>query len=149
MLAGPPEAWCWQILRKLQWSAGVFCPRCGGKARRHYRRRYGSYYWCRGCHRMFSDLTATLFEQTRAPLSAWFVAISLLSPDSEEVPTCFELARILRVDFHTAYRIRIRLLAVQEDPLICSIRTDMFLWKVKNQVRKENHSSCTFGSILQ
>lgn len=150
-MAIPPEEWCWQTLRDLRWPMGVLCPRCGKGASRHYRRRHASYYRCRSCSRMFSDLTATPFEQTKAPLSTWFLAIGLIFSDDGERQTSFDLARRIRVDYRTACRMRTRLLGMWEDPLVCSIRARVVLWRVKGYWRTECLRDMTsrIHSVLQ
>jgi transposase-like protein/IS1 family transposase len=70
----PTEAKCIRILRKLRWPNGIECVQCGsshivkiGPLRKNVHR-----YLCRRCHRTFSDLTGTIFENTKIPLNEWF-----------------------------------------------------------------------------
>lgn len=129
MAVGPPEAWCWQILRERRWPKGVVCAYCHtGRVERHRQCGRAFHYRCRSCRRIFSDRTATPFGGTKIPLSAWFLAISLIGADSERRPPSMELAEILQVSFKTARRMRRTLLALREDPFIRSIRARMILW---------------------
>jgi hypothetical protein len=68
-------------------------------------------------------------------LSSWFLAIDLVL--SKERPESGEISETAEVDFQTACRMRNKLFALREDPLIGSIGARLVLWKIKNQGRKE------------
>lgn len=131
-----PEEWCWQTFREVRWPVGVTCPNCNvSRVKRHRRLEQARQYRCRACNRIFSDLTATPFERTKLPLSSWFLAIDLIL--SKERPGSKEISETAQVDFQTACRIRNKLPALREDPLVCSIGARVILWKIKNQGRRE------------
>lgn len=81
------------------------CPYCGQddiagpwptpweKACRRYR--------CRACGKGFNDRTGIIFEGSKLPLSAWFLAMFLI----ELGKTIAEIARELPCDYHTAHRL--------------------------------------------
>lgn len=132
----PPEEWCWQVLREVRWPVGVICPHCGAnRVNRHRRQGQARRYRCRACNRIFSDLAGTPFERTKVPLSSWFLAIDLIL--SKKRPELVEISEAAQVDFQTACRMRDKLLALREDPLIGSIGARLVLWRIKNQGRKE------------
>lgn len=134
-----PEEWCWQVLREVRWPVGVTCPHCSAnRVNRHRRQGQAQRYRCRACNRIFSDLAATPFERTKASLSSWFLAIDLVL--SKERPGPREISETAQVDFQTACRMRNKLLALREDPLIGSIGARLVLWKIKNQGREECNS---------
>lgn len=140
----PPEEWCWQTLRNLRWGEAIFCPRCQGKARRHHRRRYTDYYWCRHCERMFSDLTSTPFENTKISLSAWFLAIDLLG--SEDQVTTSDFAQRTRTNRKTGRRMKEKLWRLHSNSLIRSIGVDLLLWKRKILLTKKSEAALTRDS---
>jgi transposase-like protein len=133
-----PEEWCWQTLRDLRWLVWVVCPRCGTRGSRHHRRAYVSYFWCRKCNRIFSDLTGTPFERINLPLNAWFQAVDLLQCEEELSVT--ELARAIQVDRKTAFKIKEKLMPLRQNPFIRSIRACIISWKIKN-MRGEKHTA--------
>lgn len=135
------EEWCWQTLRKLRWGDAAFCPRCQEKARRHYRRRQTHYYWCRHCRRMFSDLTGTLFENTKISLSAWFVAIDLL--ESEGQLSIRQLALRTQITWRSARKIKETLGRLHKNPLIRSIGVDLFIGKHKESLGQRPEAAQT------
>lgn len=100
------EEECYEQLRQLRWPDGVVrCPYCGQddiagpwatpweKACRRYR--------CRACGKAFNDRTGTIFEGSKLPLSAWFLAMFLI----ELGKPIAEIARELPCDYHTAHRL--------------------------------------------
>jgi len=100
------EKACYQVLRKSRWPDGeVRCPYCDGTA------IAGPWpvpyqpachrYRCRECGRYFNDRTGTVFEKSKLPLGAWFLAIYLVELNKPAA----EIARELPCDYHTAYNI--------------------------------------------
>ena len=62
------------FLRELRWPDGIKCVYCGsghvvkfGSQRKHVNR-----YLCRKCHKTFSDLAGTIFENSKMKLNEWF-----------------------------------------------------------------------------
>jgi len=136
MAAGPPEAWCWQVLRERRWPKGVVCAYChAGRVERHRQCGPAAHYRCRRCRRMFSDLTGTPFEKTKAPLSAWFVAIDLMQSEAS-IPVG-RLAQMISVNRKTGRMILKKVSAFGEDPLIRSIGVDLVLWKWTHDKRPD------------
>ena len=99
------EAKAYQLLREHRWADGVRCPYCqqanpaGPWPTPHLPACYR--YQCRACRRFFSDRTATLFEGTKLPLSAWLLAAYLV----ELGHATAEIARELPCDYHTAHHV--------------------------------------------
>ena len=74
---------CYEQLRQLRWSQGVYCPRCGsfhiskrGKHNKHPERQR---YDCKGCLRDFDDLTLSVFSGHHQPLKIWMHCLYLMS----------------------------------------------------------------------
>jgi len=70
----PSEARCIKFVRQLRWPDRIECVHCHsshivkiGPLRKHIHR-----YLCRKCHKSFSDLTGTIFENSKIPLNEWF-----------------------------------------------------------------------------
>ena len=100
------EQACYRVLRESQWPDGqVRCPYCGGTA------IAGPWpapyqpdchrYRCRGCGHYFNDRTGTVFEGSKLPLGAWFLAIYLVELNKSTA----DIARELPCDYHTAHHI--------------------------------------------
>lgn len=70
----PSEAKCVKVLRKLRWPHGIECPLCGSKKVVKFcpHRKVMHRYLCRGCTKTFTDLTGTIFENTKLDLREWF-----------------------------------------------------------------------------
>lgn len=123
-----PEDWCWKTLRELRWPVRVLCPWCGSRAGRHRCRGHTRAYRCRGCRRIFSDITGTPFEGSCLPLEAMFQAIDHLR--SHDRLTVSGLARSIGVDRKTARRMKRRLWPLREDPFIRSIALSILCWRI-------------------
>lgn len=100
------EEKCYEMLRRARWPDGhVRCPYCGGTdiagPWRSAHALGGYRYRCRGCGRRFNDRTGTVFEGSKLPLRAWFLAIYLVQLNHSTA----EIARELPCDYHTAHRI--------------------------------------------
>ena len=73
---------CYELVRLMRWSEGVYCPRCGtkniakrGKHSTHLNRQR---YVCSECGRHFDDLTGTIFAGRHQPLQTWIVCLYLM-----------------------------------------------------------------------
>lgn len=76
------EQKCYEQVRQIRWSDGVYCPKCGngeviknGHDHRHPGRQR---YQCRGCQANFDDLTDTVFEGHHQPLKVWMLCLYLM-----------------------------------------------------------------------
>jgi len=100
------EEKCYEMLRQARWPDGqVRCPYCGSEdiagPWRSVHAPGGYRYRCRGCGRRFNDRTGTVFERSKLPLGAWFLAIYLVQLNHSTAA----IARELPCDYHTAHRI--------------------------------------------
>lgn len=71
---------CLKYLEKLRWGKIVTCPYCGSKKTHRYKNE-AFRHKCYSCNKSFRVTVDTIFEDTKRPLSEWFVAISLLLND--------------------------------------------------------------------
>ena len=73
------DAKCFETVRDLRWSDGIFCPHCssdliikrGFDDTQPHRQRYR----CQGCERCFDDLTGTVFAGHHQPLRTWILCL--------------------------------------------------------------------------
>ena len=73
------DAKCFETVRDLRWSDGIFCPH-GGSARLIKRgfddtQPHRQRYHCHGCDRDFDDLTGTVLAGHHQPLRVWILCL--------------------------------------------------------------------------
>ena len=68
----PDDDACLRYLRKLRWSDGFACPRCGLSSAPYESTR--GRLVCSSCGHQATVTAGTIFEKTRTPLSTWFAA---------------------------------------------------------------------------
>lgn len=66
-----------QALIKWRWPDGFRCSDCGSGRYTVIKTR--NRYQCSKCHHQTSLISGTIFEQTKLPLSTWFLTIHLLT----------------------------------------------------------------------
>ncbi len=102
----PTTQRCFGLLRRYHYGGKrPWCPVCGASRPWVYTRPSGCrVYTCRQCRQKWSDLTDTIFEHSRTPLTKWFQAVYLV----ENTPniTVRELKQRLKVTYKTAWRMR-------------------------------------------
>lgn len=64
---------CWDYLEQLRWNGKIVCPFC--KSEKHYKFKNSRTYKCADCQKKFNAKIGTIFENTKIPLSKWFVSI--------------------------------------------------------------------------
>lgn len=100
------EGACYNILRKRRWPDGIVrCPYCGqsgvtGPWTVPWERACHRYH-CYSCGREFNDLTGTIFNRSKFPLSAWFLVMYL----AELGKTIWGIAREIPCNYLTALRV--------------------------------------------
>ena len=93
------EAACMRALMAARWPDGFCCPRCRG--RRAYPIPSRRLFQCAACKYQASLTAGTVFENTRTPLTKWFLAMFLIS--RWEGITAVELRRWIGVTYKTAW----------------------------------------------
>ena len=118
------EERCKQAVAESRWADGdVVCPYCG--ANRCVTRKDGRYR-CNKCKSNFSVMVGTIFENSKLPLSMWFIAMYFISSHKKGISS-HQLARDLNVCQKTAWfmLMRIRSLYSQDnEPLEGNIELD-------------------------
>jgi len=106
------EAQCADALFKARWPSGFQCPACGGG--RHSVVKTRSLYQCSACHHQASLTAKTLFEQTKLPLTTWFLAIHLLTQAKTGL-SALALMRQLGVSYNTAWRVKQKIMQAMKE----------------------------------
>ena len=102
---------CEAALTLARWPQGFACPGCGDPSRTSFRRQGRLYWQCRGCQSQCSVTSGTVFENTKLPLTVWFLAMHLLTQAKNNVAG-LELARHLGVCYRTAWLIKHKIMEV-------------------------------------
>jgi hypothetical protein len=102
---------CEAALIRARWPQGFACPECGGSSRTSFRRQGRLYSQCSACQHQCSVTSGTIFENTKLPLTVWFLAMHLLTQAKNNV-AALELMRHLGVCYRTAWLIKHKLLEV-------------------------------------
>jgi ribosomal protein L37AE/L43A len=92
-------------LEAARWPDGFRCPRCEGTARTSYRRGHSRYWHCGRCDHQCSLTSGTIFDNTKLPLTTWFMAMQLLSQSKNNV-SALELRRLPGVSYGSAWLLK-------------------------------------------
>ena len=103
------EQQCREAAFKLKWPDGFRCPRCGYDKCCEIKTRHS--YQCSRCHHQTSLLVDTIFEQTKLPLTVWFMAIYLVSLAKTAI-SAMSLMRRLGVSYNSALYLKHKLMQV-------------------------------------
>ncbi len=91
---------CKQTIAEERWPKGnAVCPYCGCT---HTYKCADGRYSCPECHRKFSVLVGTIFENTKISLRKWFMAMYLISSHKKGISSC-QLARDIQVTQKAAW----------------------------------------------
>jgi predicted RNA-binding Zn-ribbon protein involved in translation (DUF1610 family) len=107
------ESQCEQALEQWRWPEGFLCPNCGRQQAPVYLRTR-ALSQCRHCHHQASLTAGTIFEATKLPLTTWFLAMFLLTPQKNGI-SALELKRHLGVSYLTAWQVKHKLLQVMKE----------------------------------
>jgi transposase-like protein len=101
------EASCRQVLFELRWRDGLVCPVCEGRSFCALRTR--QVFQCNRCKKQLRLTAGTVFDNTKLPLTTWFLAIYHLSQSKGGISS-IELARRLGVKQPTAWLMKHKLM---------------------------------------
>ncbi len=104
------EGECEAALFAARWPDGFVCPNCSATAAWPFRRGRQAYRQCTACGYQCSLVVGTVFENTKLPLSLWFLAINLMRQSRKNV-SAIELMRQLGVSYPSARLMRRKLMA--------------------------------------
>jgi transposase-like protein len=103
---GTEEA-CRQTLFEMRWREGLTCPGCGGSSFCQLRTR--QLFQCNRCKKQVRLTAGTVFQDTKLPLTAWFLAIYHLTQGKNGISS-IELGRRLGVKRQTAWLVKHKLM---------------------------------------
>ena len=109
------EEAAYELIESLRWPDGPICPHCGSVDHAYFLSPLNGYrttrtgnvsyrrVWeCADCHKQFSVLVGTIFEDSKIPLSKWLLAFHLLCQGKNGVSAC-ELQRTLDITYKSAW----------------------------------------------
>ncbi|MBR3065573.1 MAG: IS1595 family transposase [Bacteroidales bacterium] len=106
---------CRDFITEQRWHKVVVCPFCGSV--HIYTCSNGdNQFKCGDCHKRFSCLVGTIFENTKLPLQKWFMAMYLISSHKKGISS-YQLSKDIHVTQKTAWFIlhKVRTLFNQYD----------------------------------
>jgi transposase-like protein len=101
------EAQCRKTLVEMRWRAGPICPACGGQSFCELKTR--KVHQCNRCKKQVSLTAGTVFQDTKLPLTTWFLAIYHLTQSKGGISS-IELGRRLGVKQPTAWLMKHKLM---------------------------------------
>jgi transposase-like protein len=124
------ENQCHDALFKLRWPRGFNCLECG--CHRYCFLKTRKLYQCNNCHHQTSLISGTIFEQTKLPLTRWFLAIHLIT-QSKTGLSALALKREIGVSYNTAWSMKHKIMQVMKErddskPLGGTIQLDDVYW---------------------
>ena len=129
---------CVSFLEQQRWVHGIHCPHCGHA--KIYRTNRGFKCANRDCHRKFSAISGTVFENTKIELRYWFAAIYLLSAHKKGISS-HQLARDLGICQKTAWFLnhRVRIMMTAKSVMLNNtVEVDETFIGGKNKNRHKN-----------
>jgi transposase-like protein len=108
---GTEEA-CRTALFEMRWREGLTCPACGHRGFCALKTR--QLFQCNRCKKQVRLTAGTVFQDTKLPLTAWFLAIYHLSQSKGGISS-IELARRLGVRQPTAWLMKHKLMRAMAD----------------------------------
>jgi ribosomal protein L37AE/L43A len=112
------ESQCRRALYRARWPKGFRCPACGDRRRSSFRRGAQTIYQCRACQHQSTLISGTLLQDTKLPLTTWFLAIHLLTSTKTNM-AALELKRHLGLCYRSAWRLKHKIMqamAEREEP---------------------------------
>jgi len=103
---------CREILTRLRWPEGVYCPRC----------RNMNVWWvdsrkqftCSECSYQFSVTTGTIFNDSHLPLAKWFM-VTLLLCEARKGISANQIKRTVGMSYKTAWYLCHRIRAAMQE----------------------------------
>ncbi len=106
------EEQCRAALIEMRWPKGFICPHCGCKAYSHHNTRH--LFQCSSCRRQTSVTAGTIMQDTKLPLTIWFLAMYLLTQSKNDI-AALELKRRLGIGYDAAWGLKHKLMSVMAE----------------------------------
>src|SRR5215207_1615179 len=107
---GTEEA-CRRALFEMRWPEGLACPACGGRSFHELKSR--KLFQCNRCKRQVRLTAGTVFQDTKLPLTTWFIAVYHLTQSKGGISSV-ELGRRLGVKQGTAWLMKHKLMRAMQ-----------------------------------
>lgn len=122
------EAQCEEALVAARWPHGFECAHCGHKLAYEFRRRELRYWQCKACRYQVSLRAGTMMENSKLPLTTWYLAIYLMTQSKTNI-AALAMMRQLGITWKAAWLIKHKLMEAmrqREDdrPLHGDVRVD-------------------------
>jgi hypothetical protein len=124
------EEQCERALFDWRWPNGFICPQCGST---HYCVLHtNELHQCNSCRHQTSLTSGTIFENTKLPLTTWFLAMFFVTQTRNGI-SALELKRHLGVSYSTSWMIKHKLIQVMKEqddnqPISGFIQIDDAYW---------------------
>ena len=105
-------AQCEQAVFAARWPHGFRCPHCGYHKSCQLRQR--KVFQCIRCKHQASLTAGTVFDNTKLPLTTWFLAIYLLTQSKNGI-SAMDLKRQLGVSYNTAWMLKHKLMQTMRE----------------------------------
>lgn len=105
------EAKCEAALVEQRWPSGFVCPRCHDDRHSCFDRGGQRLWQCHRCRYQVSGTAGTIFENTKLPLTKWFLAMFFITQSKNNI-SALSLKRHLGVSYDTAWLLKHKLMAV-------------------------------------
>lgn len=137
------EEQCRAFVFQSRWPKGFRCPECGHDQYCEIRSR--NCFQCYRCHHQTSLLSGSIYEQTKLPLTKWFLASYLLTQNKNGI-SALNLSRQLGVSYNTAWSLKHKLMQVmlereRHQPLSGRIELDDAYWGGERRGGKRGRGS--------
>src|SRR4030095_10000937 len=106
------EEACRKALFEMRWRDGLTCPRCGHRGFCELKAR--KVFQCHRCKKQVSLRAGTVFQDSKLPLTTWFLALYHLSQSKGGISS-IELGRRLGVKQPTAWLVKHKLMRAMAD----------------------------------
>ena len=137
------EDQCAQALFKWRWPSGFICVKCS--CNHYYALKTRKLYQCKGCRHQTSLISGTIFEQTKLPLTTWFIAMYLITQAKTGL-SALALMRQLGISYNSAWNMKQKIMQVMKErddskPLSGMIQLDDVYWGGERRGGKRGRGS--------
>ena len=105
---------CEEWLENFRWPDGFHCPKCNYTHYCEVWHQNVKTFQCFNCRTQTTLTSGTIFHASKLPLTTWFLAMYLMT-QSKNAIAALELMRILGVCYHTAWRLKHKLIQVMSE----------------------------------